>query len=145
MYALLFTLLLFFLLLFVMDKDKMSLIEGVSNPDSSEVTSSTTYQNYSGSNPMILAEKNAANIQYLQGRLKNLQNLEKEFTSLQTGVTNNKNAIQQIAQLASQHISQTTGIPNTGPPASVQGLSSISNDPSNNLSTTLPSPTSTPN
>ena len=66
MYALFFSLLLFFLLLFVMNKEN-SLREGVENNTSSE--SQTTYQSYSGNDPMVLAQKNAANIQYLQEKL----------------------------------------------------------------------------
>lgn len=135
MYAIIFTFLLFFLLLFVMDKNKTEIIEGVTNEnESSTPDTSTTYQSYSGNNPMILAQKNAANIQYLEGRMSALQTLEKNFTALQTDVDSNKNAIKQMAQIATQHISQVTGIPNSGPPPAITGLSSISNDPANTIS-----------
>lgn len=127
MYAIFFTFLLFFLLLFVMDKKKHRFLEGATNK-------SDTYQSYSGSDPMILAQKNAANIQYLQGRLKDLQSLEKDFTSLQTDVKDNKSAINQMSQLAAQHLTQVTGIPSSGPPAAITNLSSISQDPANSSS-----------
>ena len=132
MYAIFFTFLLFFLLLFVMDKKKYRFLEGATNQN--ETTQSDTYQSYSGNDPMILAQKNAANIEYLQGRLKELQSLEKNFTSLQTDVKDNKSAINQMSQLAAQHLSQVTGIPSSGPPAAVTALSSISQDPANSTS-----------
>ena len=136
MYAIFFTFLLFFLLLFVMDKKKYRFLEGATNQN--ETKQSDTYQSYSGNDPMILAQKNAANIEYLQGRLKELQSLEKNFTSLQTDVKDNKSAINQMSQLAAQHLTQVTGIPSSGPPAAVTALSSLSNDPGNtpNSSTT---------
>ena len=92
---------------------------------------------------MILAQKNAANIEYLQGRLKELQSLEKNFTSLQTDVKDNKSAINQMSQLAAQHLTQVTGIPSSGPPAAVTALSSLSSEPGNspNSSTTTMSTT----
>lgn len=127
MYALFFVLILFFLLLFVMHltKSKTSVVE--------PLTDSPTYQPYSGKDPMVLAQKNAANIQYLQGRLKELQGLEKNFNSLQDEVTKNKEAINNMSKIAVHHISQTTGVPSTAktPPKSVQNLRSISNNSSN--------------
>ena len=136
MYAVFFTFLLFFLLLFVMDSKKYRFLEGATNQN--DTTQSDSYQSYSGNDPMILAQKNAANIQYLQGRLKDLQSLEKNFTSLQTDVKNNKSAINQMSQLAAQHLSQVTGVPSSGPPAAVSALSSLANEPGNtpNSSTT---------
>lgn len=131
MYAIFFTFLLFFLLLFVMDKKKHRFLEGAANQKDS-------YQSYSGNDPMILAQKNAANIEYLQERLKELQSLEKNFTSLQTDVKDNKSAINQMSQIAAQHLTQVTGIPSSGPPAAVTALSSLANEPGNtpNSSTT---------
>ena len=131
MYAIFFTFLLFFLLLFVMDKKKHRFLEGAANQND-------TYQSYSGNDPMILAQKNAANIEYLQERLKELQSLEKNFTSLQTDVKDNKSAINQMSQIAAQHLTQVTGIPSSGPPAAVTALSSLANEPGNtpNSSTT---------
>ena len=132
MYALFFSLLLFFLLLFVMNKEN-SLREGVENNTSTQPQ--TTYQSYSGTDPMVLAQKNAANIQYLQEKLKDLQGLESNFNSLDSKVDKNTGNIQKMAQYAAHQITQSTGItPNGGLPPAVAGLSSISNNPSNQTS-----------
>ena len=123
MYAIIFTFLLFFLLLFAMDNyEKKDIIEGATN------------QNSSDNNPMLLAQKNAGTIQYLQERMNELQTLEKNFSTLQTDVKNNKNAIKQMGQIAAQHITQTAGVPGPGAPPAVKGLSSIANDPANSPS-----------
>lgn len=136
MYALFFTLLLFFLLLFVRsNNDKFR--EGVTNNASSGTTSSdkASYQSYSGTDPMILAQKNAANIQYMQEKLKDLQGLESNFNSLTSSVNTNTNNIKKMAQYAAKQITSQTGItPQGGVPPAVAGLSSITNNPSNNTS-----------
>ena len=90
MYALFFTLLLFFLLHFVRSNND-ALREGVTN--NTDSSSSPTYQSYSGTDPMILAQKNAANIQYLQEKLKDLQGLESNFNSLNSKVGSNTDNI----------------------------------------------------
>ena len=120
MYALFFAILLLFMLLFVTHMTNNQLIESLTDEDET--------QNYSGNNPMILAQKNAGNILYLESRLKSLPLLEKNFAALQTDVTKNKEAIQQMSQIAVQHISHATGIPSTGTtlPPSIQKLSTIS-------------------
>ena len=142
MYALFFSLLLFFLLLFVMNKEE-SIHENLENKTTSSSASSpststtpTTYQSYSGSNPMILAQKNAANIQYLQEKLKDLQGLETNFNSLDSKVDKNTDYIKKMAQYAAHQITQSTGItPNGGLPPAVASLSSIANNPANQSST----------
>lgn len=132
MYALFFTLLLFFLLLFVRSNND-ALREGVTNNTGSNST--PTYQSYSGTDPMILAQKNAANIQYLQEKLKDLQGLESNFNSLNSKISSNTDNIKKMAQYAAQQITNQTGItPQGGIPPAVAGLSSITNNPENNSS-----------
>lgn len=136
MYALFFSLLLFFLLLFVMNKEN-PVSEGLENSTASEPQTQpqTTYQSYSGTDPMVLAQKNAANIQYLQEKLKDLQGLESNFNSLDSKVDKNTDYIKKMAQYAAHQITQSTGItPNGGLPPAVAGLSSISSNPSNQIS-----------
>ena len=119
-YAMIFSILLWFLLLFISSRERM--VEGLE----------TKYQPYSGNNPMILAEKNAANIEYLKGRLDQLQTLEQNFNSLEGKVTKNTDAIKQMSQLATQHLAASTGISAaTGTPPAIKKLSSISQSSGN--------------
>jgi len=161
MYAIIFAFILFFLLMFVTDKGKMGLIEGVTNPgtgqndsatdqndsatdqndsatdqnDSADNADGLTYSSYSNNDPMILAQKNAANIEYLQERLKELQTLERNFTALKSEADGNKSAIKKMATAITTHFSRATGISTTGPPPkAVSGLHTISNDPENDVS-----------
>ena len=129
MYALIFSLILFFLLLFVSHTKTESIVEYATNPDTSddsaqvEQTSlvpqtSVVPQTYQ-TNPMILAEKNAANIQYLKEKLQDVQILSQNFNSLQTKVDTNTENIKKMAQYATKQITQQTGITPSGniPPA----------------------------
>ena len=131
MNALFFSLLLFFLLLFVNKNDP--LYEGITS-NSSQEKNTQVYQPYNGNNPMILAQKNAANIEYLQEKMKQLQDLEKNFSKLDTSVGENTDNIKKMAQYAAHHITQTTGItPSGAVPPSVSNLSSVTNDPENKI------------
>jgi len=113
MIAIILCFILFFMLLFSMNVSQQSpTIEGVTNN-----ASTPSYQSYSGNDPMILAQKNAANIEFLQGRLNDLESLKKTISSLKTEVDSNKNAINQMGQIAANHISNTTGISNVVPPS----------------------------
>ena len=139
MYALFFSILLLFLLLFIKYLEPSDEnIEGLTNNDattSSSNNSTPSYQSYSGNNPMILAQKNAANIQYLQERLKELQTLETNFSSLEKKVTNNNSAITQLSKLASQHISQSTGVSTSNvTPSAINNITSIGSSAGNKLS-----------
>lgn len=127
MYALFFSLLLFFMLLFL--NNMKSAHENMTNnaPSNSEVNNVSKYQPYSGSDPMILAQKNAANIQYLKERLNALQKVEKDFNALNVTVDQNTNNIKKMAQYTANHITQTTGImPTSATPQSISKLSTIS-------------------
>jgi hypothetical protein len=100
MYAIFFTFLLFFLLLFVMnDTDDRERVIEANQP----------YKSYSNNNPAILAHKNAANIKYLKERLAKLDKIDTNFTHLQTEVTKNTNAITNMSKIALGHIASKTG------------------------------------
>jgi hypothetical protein len=104
MYAIFFTFLLFFLLLFVMNDtdDRERVIEAIGSEGNS-------YKPYSNNNPAILAQTNAANIKYLKERLEKLDKIDTNFTHLQTEVTKNKNAITNMSKIALGHIASKTG------------------------------------
>lgn len=144
MYALIFSLLLFFLLLFVTSpRNKMTFETMIndtnSNNSNNSINSTSTnstnsnsnnstavYQPYSGNDPMILAQKNAANIQFLKEKMADLQKLESSFNSLDTKVDTNTTNIKKMAQYATNRITQTTGIsPTGGIPSSLSELSTI--------------------
>ena len=74
-YVILFAILLLFLILFL---HKTSLIEGIENQDEEK------YEPYSQNNPMILAEKNAANLEYLKSRLDRWAIQKSKFTIYKT-------------------------------------------------------------
>ena len=123
MHALFFSLLLFFMLLFLNNMNPHR--ENMTND--SEDNNVSKYQPYSGSDPMILAQKNAANIQYLQERLDALQKVEKNFNALNVTVDQNTNNIKKMAQYTANHITQATGIlPPSTAPQSISKLSTIS-------------------
>lgn len=145
MYAIIFAFLLFFLLMFVMDKGKTGLIEEVTNPatgqndsatgqndsatgqnDSPDDAAGLKYSSYTNNDPMILAQKNAANIQFLKEKMADLQKLESSFNSLDTKIDTNTTNIKKMAQYATNRITQTTGIsPTGGIPSSLSELSTI--------------------
>lgn len=139
MYALFFTMILFFLLLFTMHltNNEEDLIEAFDEPERQSqnwLGRGPSYQNYNNSDPMILAQKNAANIEYLKSRLNELKSLEQNFVSLKTDVADNKKHIEQMAKMATKHLVQRTGLPTKHTPPAIKGLKSISDNPANQIS-----------
>jgi hypothetical protein len=130
-YALCFSILLLFLLLFIIKKEPAAIVESME--DKSSLTSSSqcsSYQKYDDNNPMMLAQKNAANIQFLEERIKSLHDIQNQVES-------NKKAISQMAQLASKHLTQTSGVtPATATPSALKKVSSIGSSPGNVISPT---------
>jgi uncharacterized protein YdcH (DUF465 family) len=97
-----------------------------SNNSNNSNNSTAVYQPYSGNDPMILAQKNAANIQFLKEKMADLQKLESSFNSLDTKIDTNTTNIKKMAQYATNRITQTTGIsPTGGIPSSLSELSTI--------------------
>ena len=141
-----FTLILFFALLIVKSYDsEEKIIEGItssgistSSPtttsgtrSSSQTTSSGTtngsanlgYQNYNDqNNANILAQKNTANIQYLNERLNDIKSLENEITNLTNSVKVNTTSIKQISQIIQQQIHKMTGISPSSSPSTIPSL-----------------------
>jgi hypothetical protein len=144
-----FTLILFFALLIVKSYDsEEKIIEGItstsspttstSSPTTSSgtpTTSGTTspgttngsanlgYQNYDDqNNANILAQKNTANIQYLNERLNDIKSLENEITNLTNSVKVNTTSIKQISQIIQQQIHKMTGISPSSSPSTIPSL-----------------------
>ena len=69
----------------------------------------TNYQSYQNNNPMILAEKNAANIQFIKQQLDELTDIKKKMEVLNNSVEENSYNIQQISKIAASHANQITG------------------------------------
>lgn len=111
MTALFLSMLLLFLLLFVrhLDRIDMPLIEG---NDTSSPTTNGSFQNYDNdNNAYILAQKNAANIQFLNKRLEDIKKIEDEYQGLTNSVKINTTSIQQISKAIATQASQMTGLP----------------------------------
>jgi hypothetical protein len=97
---------------------------------SSGTTSGTTngsanlgYQNYDDqNNANILAQKNTANIQYLNERLNDIKSLENEITNLTNSVKVNTTSIKQISQIIQQQIHKMTGISPSSSPSTIPSL-----------------------
>ena len=141
-----FTLILFFALLIVKSYDsEEKIIEGITSTSSpttssgtstsSPTTSGTTspgttngsanlgYQNYDDqNNANILAQKNTANIQYLNERLNDIKSLENEITNLTNSVKVNTTSIKQISQIIQQQIHKMTGISPSSSPSTIPSL-----------------------
>lgn len=133
--SLLFALFLMLVLLYIIH-DNATIIEGVTNNNevedededededietvksavndtvsSGNGSANLGYQNYDNdNNAYILAQKNAANIQYLVERLNNIKSLEGEIQTLTNNVNLNTKSIKQVANVMSQQVGQITGI-----------------------------------
>ena len=126
-YVIVFAILLLFLILFLQNKP---IIEALTNEEDS--SPQEKYQQYANNNTMILAEKNAANIEYLKSRLDRWAIQKSKFSSVEAKVDKNTDAIKQMSQLATQHFSNVTGITGTSstPPA-IKKLGSIGQNAGN--------------
>ena len=72
-------------------------IEGLENSSTSTSTSAQP-QTYGTNDPMILSQQNAANIQVLQGQVKDLSNLPSTVSDLSGNVANLSSQVKLIAQ-----------------------------------------------
>jgi hypothetical protein len=88
---------------------KLNVIEGVTNQSPGGGGGGgggySEYQN----NPEMLAEKNAANIQYLKEQLDKIDTLTTEVLSLKNSVAANTYAINRISTLAASHANTLVG------------------------------------
>lgn len=67
------------------------------------------FQPYSQDNPMVLAQKNAANIQFIKGQLDEIYNAKTMILDISNAVALNTYNINQIADVASHQAHQLTG------------------------------------
>ena len=67
------------------------------------------YQSYNQDNPMILAEKNAANIQFIKGQLDQIYNVKTMILDISNAVALNTYNINQIADVAAHQAHKLTG------------------------------------
>ena len=77
------------------------LIEGLENQG-------TTYQDY-GSDPLILAKKNAGNIEYLNGQVTGLQGLNKKVTDISANVDTLNTQVTALVQQQAEAAKQLVG------------------------------------
>ena len=87
------------------------------------------FQSYSQDNPIILAQKNAANIQFIKGQLDKIYNAKTMILDISNAVALNTYNINQIADVAAHQAHQLTG---TTP---VDSSNSSSESPTPSLST----------
>lgn len=140
---------LFFIVIIGLHSNKI--IEGLENSsdssDSSESTTSGNYQSYNN-NPAILAQTNAANIQYLKQRLDDLKKVEDDIQTLNKNVNVNTTSLKQLSQISASKAQQLTGI---SPSASISSIPTLaqagkatSPPPPPPMPQTTPLPTKTP-
>lgn len=79
------------------------IIEGIEN------NSAPTYQNYDQSNPLILAQQNAGNIEYLKQQVTQLMGLDKEVQDISGNVVALSQQVNQLAQAQADASQQLVG------------------------------------
>jgi len=98
-------LILYNLVVYIVGKNKI--IEGATNKNGTE--KETDFQPYSQDNPLILAEKNAANIQFIKGQLDEIYNVKTMILDISNAVALNTYNVNQIANVAAQQAHKLTG------------------------------------
>lgn len=78
----------------------------------------TNYKNYNNNDPIILAQQNAGNIEYIKERLDDMQNLNKIVQDLSGNVTTLQTQVNGIVAAQQQYATQLTG----GTPPNITGL-----------------------
>ncbi len=95
-------------------------VEGLTNNDESQ----TSYQSYPKDDVFLLAQKNAANIEFLKGKYDTINNLENMIIDLSRNVALNTSNIaeiaKQIANASQQLVGRTPG--DLSPPPQATGL-----------------------
>ena len=86
-----------------------NLIEGMEN----------SYKEYSGDDPMILAQQNAGNIEYLKSRVDDLSNIKGDVDTMKQDMSTMQI---QIDGLVQQQADMATELSGGGEPVSVDGL-----------------------
>ena len=81
---------------------KLPLVEGLDNQ----------YQEYDTNNPnnaLILAQQNAGNIEYLKGRLNDIQGMSQQFQDLSGNVASLQTQVNGLVQAQNDYANQMTG------------------------------------
>jgi hypothetical protein len=147
-----FTLILFFALLIVNHNNEDKIIESVTTSNSTNETSANSssnmvsngsanlgYQNYDDeNNAYILAQKNTANIQYINERLNDIKSMEDEITKLSNNVKINNVSIKQISNIISHQINKLSGNSLNLTPSSTSTSTSTSTSSNSSVSNKLP-------
>ena len=89
-----------------------NLIEGMEN-------NSTEYKEYGGNDPMILAQQNAGNIEYLKSRVDDLSNIKGDVDTIKQDM---KTMQIQVDGLVQQQADMATELSGGGEPVAVDGL-----------------------
>ncbi len=118
-----------------------TLREGLENEDTTASTTTTTsdttaveYQPYNSNDPMILAQQNAGNIEFLKKRVDDLNGMKQTIDNL----TENVNKLNdEVGQLAQQQADYAQNLVGTTPPS----VSGISTDTTTATATPVPTTT----
>lgn len=89
-----------------------NIIEGMEN-------NSTEYKEYNGNDPMILAQQNAGNIEYLKSRVNDLSNIKGDVDTIKQDM---KTMQIQVDSLVQQQADMATELSGGGEPVAVDGL-----------------------
>lgn len=89
-----------------------NLIEGMEN-------NSAEYKEYGGNDPMILAQQNAGNIEYLKSRVDDLSNIKGDVDTIKQDM---KTMQIQVDGLVQQQADMATELSGGGEPVAVDGL-----------------------
>jgi hypothetical protein len=87
------------------------LIEGLEN--------STEYKEYGGSDPMILAQQNAGNIEYLKSRMEEVNNVKNDVNTMKQDIQTMQI---QVDGLVQQQADMATELSGGGEPVSLDGV-----------------------
>ena len=102
------------------------IVEGLENGDS--------YQSYDTNNPanaLILAQQNAGNIEYLKGRIQDVQGMNKQVQDLSGNVQTLQEQVTGLVTAQQQYATQMTG----GTPPDISGATSPEDEEPTDAST----------
>ena len=87
------------------------IIEGMEN--------TTEYKDYGGSDPMILAQQNAGNIEYLKSRMEEVTNVKNDVVTMKQDIQTMQVQVDGLVQQQGDMAAELSG---GGEPVSVDGL-----------------------
>ena len=91
------------IIVYTLVSNSNKIIEGATGKTENE------FQPYSQDNPMVLAQKNAANIQFIKGQLDEIYNAKTMILDISNAVALNTYNINQIADVAAHQAHKLTG------------------------------------